>query len=322
MPTKKLIVHNLLNNKWISGVDLAKKCAISRTAVWNNIVSLKKKGYSIESDNKLGYKLSDIPPYLYPELVSYNLKCNVIGKKIIHFMSTGSTNIDAMNLALKGEKEGTVIIAQTQTAGKGRFNRQWESIPDKSLAFSIILKPYGKSPRQAYQFTVMAAVSIIEAVCEFTGLKPKIKWPNDIYLNNKKIAGILTELNADTDLINFIILGIGINVNQSKKDFSENLSNASSIACVLNKPIDRLAFLKLLLFYLDKRYNGLIQNKFHNLYNEWQNFSYPPGTKIFYSANSSEGSGVIEKINEDGALSIRTPCDEIISIYSGHLQIL
>ena len=263
-----------------------------------------------------------IPDYLYPELVSYNLKSGVIGKKIIHYMSTGSTNIDAMKFALKGEKEGTVIVAETQTQGKGRFNRKWESAPNKSLAFSTILRPYGKRPRQGYQFTMMAALSIVEAIYEFTGLKPKIKWPNDIYLNNKKIAGILTELNADTDLINFIILGIGINVNQNEDDFPDTLSHATSINCALNNKINRLDFFKLLLFYLDKRYNELIQNKFSDIFKTWQNFSYPQGTKVYYSTNLHEGNGVIETVNEDGALSIRKDDGNTISIYSGHLQIL
>jgi len=322
MSNKELIIHNLLNNEWVSGIDLAQKCGVSRTAVWNNIASFKSKGYDIESDHKLGYRLVGIPECLYPELVSYKLKSGVIGKKIIHYMSTGSTNIDAMRFALKGEKEGTVIVAETQTQGKGRFNSKWESVPNKSLAFSTLLRPYGKRPRQGYQFTMMAALSIVEAIYEFTGLKPRIKWPNDIYLNNKKIAGILTELNADTDLINFIILGIGINVNQNETDFPDNLSHATSIHCALKERIGRLDFFKLLLFYLDKRYNDLIQNKFSDIFKIWQSFSYPPGTKVFYSANSHEGNGVIEKVNEDGAVSIRKEGGEIISIYSGHLQIL
>ena len=322
MSNKELIIHTLLDNEWVSGTDLADKCGISRTAVWNNIVSFKSKGYVIESDHKLGYRLAGIPELLYPELVSYKLESRVVGKNIIYYTSTGSTNIDAMDLALKGEKEGTVVIAETQTHGKGRFNRKWESTPNKSLAFSTILRPYGKRPRQGYQFTMMAALSIVEAIYQFTGLKPKIKWPNDIYLNNKKIAGILTELNADTDLINFIILGIGINVNQSENDFPSNLSHAASIRCVLKEQISRLNFLKLLLFYLDKRYNELIQNKFTELFEVWKTYSYPPGTKVFYSANSNEGNGVIERVEEDGALVIRKDDGETVSIYSGHLQIL
>lgn len=320
MPSKELIIHTLLSHDWVAGTVLAEQCGISRTAVWNNIAVLKDKGYGIESHPKHGYKLVSCPDLLYPELIRFRLNTSVIGNQIVHHTSTGSTNDDARELALKDAPDGTVIVAHTQTNGRGRCNRTWESTPGKSIAVSIILRPQRKKPREAYQFTMMTAVAVIEAVDRIPGISASIKWPNDILIHDTKVAGILTELNGEMDMIRHLIIGVGINVNQDSADFPDSLPHAGSLKQAAGRSIDRLSLLQTFLARLDHRYTHLLNGGFDDIFAIWKQRCYSIGKRVSFDSGSIAGYGTVADITSDGGLQIKRDEGSTLTLFSGDIR--
>lgn len=322
MPRREIIIHYLITHDWVSGSQLAQKLSISRTGVWNHISDLKQKGYKIESHPKSGYRLVEIPDVLYPELVRFELDTDIIGKKVVHFPLTVSTNDDLLDLGAQGYPEGTVVIAEHQTGGKGRYGRKWESKQKKSVLFSILLRPFAVKLMDSYQFTILAAVSIAETITELTGVEFRIKWPNDIYYNDKKIAGILTELRGEMELINYIVIGIGINLNQDLSDFPDYLPSAGSVYLATGIRFDRLKFIKCLLKKIDLYYIILKKGGFEDIFAKWKRHCDTIGKKISFSSGNVSGTGIVADINSDGALAVQKEDNTQIKLYSGDIRIL
>ena len=205
------------NGEAVSGQQLAEEFGISRTAIWKHIKELEEKGYAIESVKKKGYRIVSIPDTLESLAIQTGLKTKHIGRNIEYVESCSSTQIIAHKLAQEGAPDGTVVLTETQTAGRGRMARKWDSAAGKGVWMSVILRP-DVVPQKAPQFTLVTAVAVVRAIEEVTKLQPKIKWPNDILLNGKKCTGILTELQSDADGIQALIIGIGLNINQEKTD--------------------------------------------------------------------------------------------------------
>ncbi|MDX9703591.1 MAG: biotin--[acetyl-CoA-carboxylase] ligase [Candidatus Auribacterota bacterium] len=320
MPSKELIVHSLLQNQWVHGTDLAETLGTSRTAIWNNITVLKNRGYDIESNQKEGYRLVSIPKFLYPELVKYKLGTSFIGRNIIHYMSTGSTNDDARELCNKGAHAGTVVIAEDQTKGRGRCNRSWTTSVGKSIAMSLILKPEGKKPREAYQFTMMTAAGISDALMSFDVKNVSIKWPNDVLINGKKVAGILTELNGEMDMIRQLIIGIGINVNQDICDFGQTLPDATSVKIETGVTADRLRLIQTAIRCIDARYVQLMRHGFDDILNTLKQRCCSIGKKIHFNLAGAEGAVTVKDIASDGGLMVIDDSGNIKTLYSGDIQ--
>src|SRR5882724_1481556 len=197
----------------VSGADLSHKLGISRAAIWARIEELRSLGYEIEASPHRGYRLLNAPDLLHADdLLSSLGKTRAIGRDIRVFEETTSTNDVVEKLARDGVKEGVVVFAESQTKGRGRLGRKWMSPPRKGLWFSLLLRP-AMRPTAATQLTIAAATGLSRAIRLHTGLKPEIKWPNDILIGGKKVAGILTELSAEVDRVRHIILGIGVGVN-------------------------------------------------------------------------------------------------------------
>ncbi|NTW05163.1 MAG: biotin--[acetyl-CoA-carboxylase] ligase, partial [Peptococcaceae bacterium] len=212
---KKDLILELLRTsagEFLSGEKISKKIGISRTAVWKHITALRQEGYSIEAMPKIGYRLLDIPDRLYPEEIRDNLTTVSLGRNIYYFKTVQSTNQEARRLAQEGVPHGALIIAEEQTGGKGRFGRVWFSPKTLGIWASLVLRPE-ISPENAPPVTMLAAVAVAVAVENITGIALGIKWPNDLLYENKKACGILTEMNGEMDKVNFLILGLGINVN-------------------------------------------------------------------------------------------------------------
>jgi BirA family biotin operon repressor/biotin-[acetyl-CoA-carboxylase] ligase len=201
---------------YLSGDLLSQRLGVSRQALWKHIQELKELGYDIAAVPHLGYRLQSCPDRLFAHEISHGLGTEFIGKKIHYFEAVPSTMDIALQLGLKHEPEGAVVLAEAQTKGKGRLGRHWFSPKYKGIYFSLILRPK-ISLQQAPVLTLLSAVSICEAVKEVSGLDARIKWPNDILLGEKKAGGILTELNAETDAVRFVLIGVGLNVNNEKK---------------------------------------------------------------------------------------------------------
>src|SRR6202034_3895849 len=206
----KIITALRQNPDGVSGADLAEQLHISRAAIWSRIEELRKIGYEIEAGPHFGYRLTGEPDALLADdLLARLTKTKIIGRDIQVFEQTTSTNDVVEKLARDGVREGVVVYAESQTKGRGRLGRKWISPARKGLWFSILLRP-NLRPQQTTQLTVATATALRRAIVSQTRLPVEIKWPNDILINGKKVAGILTEMNAELDRVRYVIPGIGI----------------------------------------------------------------------------------------------------------------
>lgn len=255
---KSKILSFLKSNKddFISGEKISQALGISRTAVWKYIKALKEEGYNIESISRKGYRIISSPDLLTFEEIKEHLITNVIGQHIIHFDTIGSTNTKAKELADQGQKDGTVIISEEQTTGRGRLGRNWISPKYKGIWMSIILRPT-IDPNHISKITQVCAAAVSLAMDEIN-IQNFIKWPNDIVVNSKKVCGILTEMSCELNRINHVVLGIGINVNIDDEDFPKEIKKiATSLKVESKNTISRKALVSKIL------------NNFETLYKEF-----------------------------------------------------
>lgn len=299
---KDKILDLLKEEDFVSGEKIAGKLGISRTAVWKQIKSLKDKGYKIKSVKNKGYQMIYRPDKPYSEEVSKKLDVDIIGKNILFFEKIDSTNIYAKKLAKEGVLEGCVVVADKQEKGRGRKDRTWTS-PEGGLWFSIIVYP-GIPPQNAMIITMAASVSIVEAIIKNTGLKPEIKWPNDVLINGKKISGILTELDAEIDRINYAVVGIGINVNNNILKDLEDV--ATSLKIQAKKNCSRVELLADILNNFDKNYSYIKSGDFGFIRDSWFIHANIIGKKVEISRETDKIVGVISDIDESGCLILKT----------------
>ena len=219
----KMLKQN--NDDFLSGEKISDKFGVSRSAIWKHINTLKEEGYEIESVPRKGYRIIASPDILTLEEVEEYLTTDFIGRNIYYFDSLSSTNIKAKEIATKS-KEGTIVIAEEQTKGKGRLGRSWLSPKGKGIWMSIILKPK-VAPIKVAKITLIGAAAVNQGLKDI-GIKSYIKWPNDIVIDGKKVCGILTEMSCELNMINYCIMGIGINVNLDKEDFSKDLIDTAT----------------------------------------------------------------------------------------------
>ena len=242
---------------FISGQDLCEYFKVSRTAVWKVINQLKEEGYEIEAVNRKGYRLVSSPDILSESEILSGLSTEVLGKKIYRYDCIGSTNDQARMLAENGAPDGSLVIAETQDRGKGRRGRGFFAPPGSGIWMSLILKPE-IPPVEASMITLLGAMAVLDML-ESYGLSGGIKWPNDLVADKKKITGILAEMSAGPDQINYIVLGIGINVNM--KDFPEELrANAISMAMISGKTYHRAEVIQRVMKSLEKYYRMFLDS--------------------------------------------------------------
>ena len=313
----KLDIHLLDDKDFISGELISKKLNISRTAVWKKIQNLKKLGYNIESVKNRGYRLISKPDIPLSEEVLFELNTNIVGKNVYYFRSLESTNLFAKELIKKNAEEGTIVVADIQTKGRGRKDRSWFS-PEGGLWFSVILYP--NIPTQyAMLITMATSISIVQAIKELTGLSAVIKWPNDLLLEGKKICGILTELDAELDRINYSVVGVGINVNNVLED--ELCNKANSIFNIYNSKISRVDLLRLIIKYLDVNYAKLISNDYNYIRELWFENTDIIGRNVRLKLEKYEIEGIVIDIDDTGALILEN-IDKKIKIVSGDLEFI
>jgi len=313
------ILKFLREKEYVSGEVLANKLSISRVAIWKQIQKLKDIGYKIISDQNLGYCLVSRPDILLPQEIQRGLSTSYIGKEIYYFPELKSTNIMAKEKALhraEGINEGTLIIAERQSAGKGRLGREWFS-PAGGTWFSIILYPQ-LSPSYISRITLMTAVALVKAIKICTQIKSQIKWPNDILVNEKKVCGILTEMSAELDIINWVVVGIGVNVNIKQQEFPEDIrERTTSLKEVLGKKVLRVKLAQVFLQEFEKYYEILKRREFSFILKEWKLYSYTLGKKIRVDIGEKIITGEAMDINESGALILKKEDGELIEIISG-----
>ena len=237
MKEKLLRALREAGQNYLSGEALCKKFGVSRQAVWKNITTLKELGYEIDSVNGLGYRLESSPDMLYGPDMQSRLPEDCLFREVACFEELDSTNTRAKQLAEIGAREGLLVMAEKQTAGKGRRGRGWESEAGVNVYMTLLLRP-SLPPSRMPGITLLAALAITRGIHEVCGIQAEIKWPNDVVLNGKKICGILTEMSSEEDFIHYVAVGIGININE--QEFSEELkSKATSLLMELKEPVDR-----------------------------------------------------------------------------------
>ncbi len=245
------ILKILLSTKeYVSGQQLAQTLGVSRQAVWKSVNALRESGCEIESVQNRGYRLVSVPDFLNETAVKAALKTKIIGQDITVLDSVGSTNDYLKALGAQGCKNGTVVAAREQVSGKGRLGRVWQSQRDENVMFSVLLRPQ-LAPSEAGTITPLTGLAVCRALRAFTGLDCKIKWPNDIIIGKKKLVGILTEMSAEFDAVEFIVIGVGINVGQ--KTFPGDISHkATSLWLETGKQLDKNSLLAAALNELEK----------------------------------------------------------------------
>jgi len=314
-------------NNFVSGEKLSVELGISRTAVWKYINELREDGYEILSSSKKGYKLGSIPDIINLFEISQGLDTQIIGSDIKYFDTIDSTNNYAKEIAQESCKDGTVVVADTQTSGRGRLGRSWSSPRGKGIWMSVVLRPE-IPPYDVQVITLAASVAIVQAIRDATCIQTQIKWPNDILLDGKKVCGILTEMNSEMDRINYLVLGIGINVNQLKEDFPEELwDTATSLRMYANHnklsvtTYKRSDIIKNILHELEIVYKKVCTGNTGDILRQWKRYSAVLGKKIRIIYKNGEVTGTARNVTNDGRLVVY--CDDGVTreIISGEVSI-
>jgi len=318
---RELILETLRREKHISGEEIGKQFKISRTAVWKHVNELRKMGYEIRSSPKIGYTFKKSPDLLLPEEIEHGLKTKFIGKHVVHYDTAFSTQDIAAEMARGGATEGTLVIAETQENGRGRKGRSWVSFPKGGIYLSLILKP-NLMPSQVVQIPLIAGVAMTKAIRETVSLKPMIKWPNDIIIGKKKVGGILTEMSSEIDGVNYVVLGVGLNVNMPTSVFSEDIFDiATSLIFECGKNTSRTKLVQGFLCGFELIYTKFLVHGFGSVRDEWKELNNTIGSQVKISGNGKDIEGEAIDIDADGFLLVRKDNGNISRIISGDVSL-
>jgi BirA family biotin operon repressor/biotin-[acetyl-CoA-carboxylase] ligase len=308
------------SSDFLSGEEMSRRLGVTRTAVWKRLQRLRALGYEIEASTRSGYRLIRSPDLLTPLEIKPLLKTNWIGQTIHYFQSIDSTNSKAYQLATQGAEEGEVVIAESQKKGRGRLGRHWVSPPFLNLYLSLILRPQ-IPPHQASLITLMAAVATASAIERYADLIPLIKWPNDILLSGRKVAGLLNEIHSEIDRIHFVILGIGVNLNMGEKMFSKELREvATCLEREVGQTISRKTFLLSLLEELEKWYTIFLKEGGAPVLKAWRDRAKIKGKRVDVTSFGETLSGVAVEVDSDGALILEMKDGKRRRIVAGDVE--
>jgi BirA family biotin operon repressor/biotin-[acetyl-CoA-carboxylase] ligase len=318
----KILLALRANPNGVSGAQLAEQLGISRAAVWARIEELRRVGFDIEAGPHRGYRLMDEPDALLADdLVARLGSTRVVGRDIQVFEQTTSTNDVVERLARDGVPEGAVVFAEGQTKGRGRLGRRWMSPKRKGLWFSVLLRP-NLRPQETTQLTVISATSLRRAIKKVTGLQAEIKWPNDLLIKGRKVAGILTELSAELDRVRHVILGMGVDVNQDAAGFPPELrAIATSLSVEAGAAVSRAELAVEVLRELDADYALVGAGKFSTLADEWEEACVTIGRNVLVHMGDRHFRGFAESLDDDGALLIRTEHGLLARVIGGDVTL-
>ena len=300
----------------ISGARIAREIGVSRSTVWRWVTRLRELGVKVKGRPATGYFLEAMADILAPEILRRHLKGGLFGKRVVHFFRTDSTNRVAFELAHGGEVEGTVVIAEEQTAGRGRAGRAWHSERATGIYVTLILRPR-IAPVQAPLLTMMAGLSTRAAIESRTGLAPDLKWPNDLLLRGKKVGGILTEMHAEPSLVRFVIVGIGLNVNQEKFP-GELASTATSLRMESGRRHSRMELLVRLLREFESDYNRFLREGVSGVVERFETVSsYARGKRVRVSNGSESYVGTTAGLGPEGLLQVEREDGRLMTVIAG-----
>ncbi|WP_299290711.1 biotin--[acetyl-CoA-carboxylase] ligase [Nitrosopumilus sp.] len=295
------------NTEYLSGQDLSDVLHISRVAVWKHIKKIQELGYTVESKQKLGYKLTSNSELLLPWEITSELKTKIIGQRAFYFDSTDSTQNQALIMAEDSENDGAIIIADSQTGGKGRSGRKWVS-PKGGIWMSIILQPKFDISITTL-FPIASSLALSYAIEKVFKKTPELKWPNDLTIKGKKVAGMLVDVSLESNRIENLVLGVGINFDVDVKQIERNLKNTPNFYGVatlrdLNKKTKPIQLVQQFLQELEKIYNLLNEKNTKKIISEWTKRSSTIGKEVEINTINGKVKGKAQRIDEDGALVV------------------
>lgn len=305
---------------YVSGQQLCDSFGVSRTAVWKVIDQLKKEGYEIEAVRNKGYRLIESPDVMGQAELESLIDTRWAGKTVVYAKETDSTNIQAKALGEKGAVHGTLVVADRQTAGKGRRGRRWTSPPGTSIYMTILLKPQFL-PSKAPMLTLVMALSVAEGIMGETGLPAQIKWPNDIVVNGKKVCGILTEMSAEVDYINYVVTGAGVNVNADS--FPEDIARtATSLYIEGGVKLRRAQLAASIVERYEKNYEMFMETEdLSRLKDPYNRLLVNCRKEVRILEPGNEYEAVASGINDTGELVVMTADGKEKAIYAGEVSV-
>ncbi|MFT3836614.1 MAG: biotin--[acetyl-CoA-carboxylase] ligase [Myxococcaceae bacterium] len=321
LSNEELILSFLVESgdDFTSGAALSDKLGLSRTAIWKHVETLRKLGYRIDAIPSRGYRLIEIPDRLTALELSALLATKELGRTLHYEESVESTNSLAFELAQQGAFHGEIVVAEEQTKGRGRRGRGWVSPPGKNLYFSAILRPE-LPPARAPELTLVAAVALAETIRE-AGAEAFIKWPNDVQVDGKKVAGILTELSADTERVHFVVVGVGVNLNLDAADFPPELRElATSLSEARKQKVPRALFTAALWTRLEEWLDRHAAEGFQPVREAWKKLSSTLGQDVLVRTERNELRGIAEDIDENGALLVKTADGKVEKVLAGDVE--
>jgi BirA family biotin operon repressor/biotin-[acetyl-CoA-carboxylase] ligase len=287
---------------YVSGDYIAERLGLSRTAVWKYMNQLDHLGYRINKLKGKGYRLVGTPDRLYPWEVARYLKTDIVGSNIVYRDEVDSTNALAFKLALAGENEGCCVIAERQEKGKGRLGRKWFSPTGKNLYLSLILKP-PIHPSRVYPITFISCLAVVDTVADATGLPAELKWPNDVLIHGKKICGTLLEISTEADMVRFVVIGIGFNVNVAEADMDREIAaKATSLFMESKKMYERAPLCGMLLNNLERYYRVFMEKGEREICRIWEERAKIRGRHLEITQMGETYRGTAEGIDRDGAI--------------------
>lgn len=307
---------------YVSGQELCDKLGVSRTAVWKVIGSLKEEGYEIDSVSRKGYRLLSSPDVVSESEIASRISDGVFGQKVVSYEITDSTNTRAKQLAEEGAVHGTLVVANMQTAGKGRRGRSWQQEEGSVIAMSLLLRPTF-SPDKASMLTLLAAHSVAGAIEAVTGLPAAIKWPNDIVINRKKTVGILTEMSLGVEqaAIDYIVIGIGINVNNTA--FPEDIRDmATSLYLEKGERVSRSALIAESMRRLEADYEAFLKTEdLSAILPDYNAHLISMNKEVRVLDPKGEYTGISRGMDAQGELLVERADGEIIKVYAGEVSV-
>lgn len=303
----------------ISGAKIARDIGVTRGTVWRWIEKLRALGVRVKGHPRTGYQIEKVPDILAPKLLHRRLHPGALGKRIHHFFKIDSTNSVAMALGERGEPHGTVVIAEEQSAGRGRAGHTWHSEKTSGIYMTVLLRP-PISPQQAPLITLVAGLAVREAIIEQTGVTPDLRWPNDLLFGRKKFCGILTEMNAEQDQIHFVAVGIGINVNHDR--IPEDLSKiATSLRMETRQAQSRVELVARLLRHLDSYYNRFLKEGPEAIVARFSEVSsYARGKRVRIESASETYTGTTAGLEPAGLLRVKRDDGRTLPVIAGTLS--
>lgn len=308
------------SGEYISGQQLCGHFGVSRTAIWKVIRQLKEDGYEIEAVKNKGYRIGRTPDVMTADEMKSRLSTRWLGQACVYRECVDSTNNWARRLAEEGAEEGTLVVTEEQTGGKGRRGRSWTASRGANIMMTLLLRPKIR-PEHASRLTLLMAMAVAEGIQKVTGLSAGIKWPNDVVVGGKKVCGILTELSAEVDYVNYVVIGAGINVNQ--EHFPEELSRiAGSLCQETGEHISRPELAAAVLLELERLYAIFLKTEdLVELYESYNLHCVNIGHEIRVLEPGKEYTGTTDGINARGELVVRKADGTVTEVYAGEVSV-